>query len=136
MEIFIAAVLQFIAGALWYSPLMFGKVWINTMSDGKGCSPEEIKKMQKEMMPFYGVQFLLGLLTTWVFASNLMFYGISNSAAYVFAFFMWLGYMMPVGVSSVLWGNTKRKYWVRQILVMAGMQLVGIMIAAAVLVNF
>jgi hypothetical protein len=59
--------------------------------------------------------------------------GIVGAAAYFYAFFMWFGYMMPVTVSSVLFGSTKRHNWVKQISIMLGMQLVGLMLAAFIL---
>ena len=41
------------------------------------------------MMPFMGLQLVLTLITTWVLASNIVFAGITGSAAYFYAFFMW-----------------------------------------------
>lgn len=132
MQIIIATVVQFILGALWYSPLMFGKVWMSIM-EVSHYSKEELQKMQKTMMPFYGVQLILTLVTTFVLANNLEFNNLSGGAAYGYAFFMWLGYMLPVTVSSVVFGSTKRKYWLKQIGIMCGMQLIGILLATWIL---
>jgi hypothetical protein len=130
--IVVAALAQFILGAFWYSPLMFGKIWMSIM-EVSHYSKEELKKMQKTMMPFMAVQLVLTLITTWVLASNFAYAGIVGAAAYFYAFFMWFGYMMPVTVSSVLFGSTKRHNWVKQISIMLGMQLVGLMLAAFIL---
>lgn len=130
--ILLATVLQFILGALWYSPLMFGKVWMSVM-EVSNYSKEELQKMQKSMMPFYGVQIILTLITTFVLANNLAFNNLTGAAAYGYAFFMWFGYMMPVAVSSVIFGSTKRKFWAKQIGIMLGMELIGIMLATLIL---
>jgi len=130
--VIVAALAQFILGSFWYSPLMFGKIWMSIM-EVSHYSKEELKKMQKTMMPFMAVQFVLTLITTWVLANNISFAGLSGAAAYFYAFFMWFGYMMPVTVSSVLFGSTKRRNWVKQISIMLGMQLVGILLAAFIL---
>jgi len=130
--IIIAAVAQFVLGSVWYSPLMFGKVWMSIM-EVSHYSKEELQKMQKTMMPFMGLQLVLTLITTWVLASNLAFGGVTASAAYFYAFFMWFGYMMPVTVSGVIFGSTKRHNWAKQIAIMLGMQLIGILLAAFIL---
>lgn len=133
MSIIIATVAQFILGMIWYSPLLFGKTWMSIM-EVSHYSKEELQKMQKTMMPFYGVQLVLTLITTYVLANNIMYAGVTGMAAITYAFFMWFGYMMPVTVSSVMFGSTKRKYWLKQISIMGGMQLVGMMLAAWILI--
>ncbi len=128
--ILLATLAQFILGALWYSPLMFGKWWMEIMECNK-MSKAEMQKMQKEMMPFYGLQFLLTLFTTVSFA-NLLPY-ISGFSIYHVAFWIWIGFIAPVQIASVVWANTKKKYWLKQIFVMLGMQLVGIMLSSLIL---
>lgn len=127
-----ATVAQFILGALWYSPLLFGKWWMQIM-ECTHLSKAELQKLQKEMSPFYALQFFLTLITTWVLANNITYSGLSGAAVYYYAIFMWLGYMMPVSVSAVVWGNTKRRFWLKQIFVMLSMQLTGILLATFIL---
>lgn len=128
--VLVATVLQFALGAVWYSPLLFGKWWMEIMECTK-LSKAELQKMQKAMMPFYGLQLFLTFFTTVSFA-NLLPY-IPSFTAYHTAFWIWIGFIAPVIISSVVWGNTKQKFWLKQISVMLGMNLVGIMIAAFVL---
>lgn len=132
MLIILATLAQFILGAIWYSPLLFGKTWMSIMELGH-YTKEELQKMQKSMMPFYGLQFFLTLITTWVLASNIFFLGLTGAAAYFYAFFMWVGFIAPIQISSVVWSSTKRKYWLKQIGIMISMQLVGIMLAVLIL---
>ena len=128
--ILLAAIAQFILGALWYSPLMFGKWWMQIM-ECDHVPKEELQKMQKEMGPFYGLQFVLVFFTTFAFA-NFMIYA-SNLGIYHTAWWIWIGFMAPLQISSVIWGNTKKKFWAKQMFVAVSYQLVGIMLASAIL---
>lgn len=130
----VAAVVQFVLGAVWHSPLMFGKMWMSIM-EVSHYSKEELQKMQKTMMPFMGLQFVLTLITTFCLA-NVIAMGKMvdpNYSVYMGAFWTWFGFMMPVSVSGVIFGSTKRHNWTKQIGIMLGMQLVGIMLAAWIL---
>jgi hypothetical protein len=128
--VLVATVAQFMLGALWYSPVMFGKWWMQIMEVGH-ISQIELKKMQKGMAPFYGLQLFLTFFTTVSFA-NLVpyvpFFGI-----YHIAFWIWIGFIVPVQIGSVVWGNTKRRFWAKQIFVMASFQFVAIMVASFIL---
>lgn len=130
--IFLATFLQFILGALWYSPLMFGNFWLKVMGHS-GLEKAKLQEMQKAMMPFYGLQFVLTLITTFVLSNNLAYNNLTGPAAYGYAFFMWLGYIAPILIQTVVWGKTERKYWLKQILTMLSFQLVSIMLATLTL---
>lgn len=126
----VATVVQFVLGALWYSPVLFGKIWMEIM-ECTNIPPEELKKMQKEMAPFYGLQLVLTLLTTLAFA-NLVPY-VTAFSIYHLAFWIWVGFIAPIQIGSVVWANTEKKYWLKQILIMISFQLVSIMITAWIL---
>jgi hypothetical protein len=128
----LATILQFILGALWYSPLLFGNFWMKVMGAEK-YTKEELQKMQKEMMPFYLLQLVLTLITTFVLANNLSFNNLTGVAAYGYAFFMWFGYIAPVQIGTVIWGKTEKKFWLKQSLVMISYSFVGIMLATLIL---
>lgn len=125
-----ATLVQFILGALWYSPLLFGKWWMQIM-EVESYSKEQLQKMQKEMAPFYGLQLFLTLFTTFSFANLVKF--IPALSIYHVAFWIWLGFIVPLQIGSVIWANTKRKYWLKQISIMVSFQLVAILIAAFIL---
>lgn len=58
----VAAVLAFVLGGLWYSPVLFGKVWQRE----SGISAEQIDKANKPMI--FGVSFVWALLGAIVFS--------------------------------------------------------------------
>lgn len=65
LAVFIAAILSFVVGGLWYSPLLFGKAWMKEM----GFADED---MQGDMARIFGLSFVASL----VIAINLaMFLG-------------------------------------------------------------
>ena len=65
LAVFAAAVLSFVIGGLWYSPLLFGKAWMTEM----GFAEEEL---QGDMARIFGLSFVC----SFVIALNLaMFLG-------------------------------------------------------------
>lgn len=125
----LATLVQFILGALWYS-LIFGKQWMVIM-EAESIPKEDLQKMQKEMMPFYGLQILLTFFTTVSFANLVQF--IPAIGIYHLAFWIWIGFIVPVQIGAVIWANTKKKFWLMQIAIMTGYQLVAIMLSAFIL---
>ena len=132
--IIVASLAQFILGALWYSPLIFGKWWMEIM-EVTTIPKEEMQRMQKAMAPFYGLQLILTILFTLVLAMFIHYLQMANVGfhAYGVAGWIWLGFIMPTQVAGVVWANTKRKFWIKQIFVMTSYQLAGLMLAAFVL---
>jgi hypothetical protein len=128
--IIFASLAQFILGALWYSPLMFGKLWMQIM-EVTHLSKDELQKMQKEMTPFYALQFFLTLFTTFSFA-NLVPY-IPDFSAYHIAFWIWIGFIVPTQIACIIWANTKKKFWFKQAIIMNSYQLIAIMLMALIL---
>jgi Protein of unknown function (DUF1761) len=131
--IIVATVLQFIVGALWYSPLVFGKWWMQVM-EMTNKTKEEIAKIEKEMIPFYGLQFFLILFTTFALANHMSL--LPGVSPIEIAFWVWLGYMAPIQIATVIWGNTKKKFWIKQIFIMVSAQFVCMMIAGVIFANW
>ncbi|MBI1863276.1 DUF1761 domain-containing protein [Candidatus Microgenomates bacterium] len=129
LAVFVASVLEFIVGAIWYMPL-FGNVWGKIHGFDKVPKAQQ-KEMQKSMAPYLGVQFIGTIVTTVVLALFLNGYSAWNP--YGIAFFMWLGFVVPTQVSAVIFGGTDGKWVVTKIAVMAGGALVCLEVAAAVL---
>ena len=94
-------------------------------------SKDEMKAMQKQVMPLYAIQFFLGLFTTIAFA-NLIPY-ITTFSIYHIAFWIWIGFIVPLQIAAVIWGKTQKRFWTKQIFVMISYQLVAIMLTAWIL---
>lgn len=129
LAIVIASLLQFIVGAVWYS-MFFGKLWGRIHGFDK--LPKEVQqKMMKEMGPFYGVQFVLTLITTFVLAIFITYQPDWNP--YAMAGFFWLGFVVPTQASAAIFGGTPSKWLVPKIAVQAGSALICLEVAATVL---
>ncbi len=127
--IFLATVVQFVVGAIWYTPV-FGKLW-GKIHGFDSLSPDIQKEMMKKMGPLLAAQFLTTILTSFVLdlfvASLPAGWNIFGETG-----FFWLGFVVPTQVSAVLFGGTDPKWVVKKILVMAGGSLACLMSAAAV----
>lgn len=65
IAVVIAAVASFALGAVWYSPILFGKAWQREA----GLSDEQIK--QGNFLRIFGLALVLSLLAAWNFANFL-----------------------------------------------------------------
>lgn len=108
--VFLAGVASMAIGFLWYSPMILGKQWTKE----KGMTKEALAKAQKEMGPLYGVSFLVSLVTAYVlshvmtFSENFFHYPMLSTGL-TSAFWMWLGFAMPVQVTATIFGNKNWK---------------------------
>ena len=114
------AVFLFVMGMIWYGPL-FGKVWMKIV-DAPNMTKEEMAKMQKEMMPYYAMQLVLALITSYVMYHFAKMSGMGMQVA----FWIWLGFAMPMAAGS-MW-DTKKGMQLTKFLVIAGYQLVTLLI--------
>lgn len=128
--ILIASVAQFVFGAIWYSAL-FGAVWGKIHGFDK-LSKEAQQKMMKSMGPLYFTQFVVTIVTTYVLA---MLTDILTPvwSIYKLAGLLWLGFVLPMQISSVIFGGTESKWIVKKIAIQSGAALGCLMIAALIL---
>lgn len=133
IAVLVAAVAQFIFGAIWYTPI-FGKLWGKIHGFDK-VPPEDQKAMMKKMPPLLITQFIFTIVTTFVFALLLNGFPVEWNI-YGLAGFFWLGFIVPTQVSAVIFGGTDPKWFIQKILIMAFGALGCMMIAAFVLKAF
>lgn len=110
IAIILAGVISMVAGFLWYSPLLLGKPWMKE----KGFTAEKLKQAQKQMGPLYGVSFVLSFVMAFVLSHVMTmaqsFFGYSLlSTGLTSAFWMWLGFIMPVQLTSQIFGEKNWK---------------------------
>lgn len=100
-------------GSLWYGPL-FGKQWMRII--GIAMPGEITKAIKREMMKAYGIQMLASFGMAFVLAHFLQFAGAFMEAEGVLAaatgaIWVWVGFVVPVTLTSVLWENRPWRYW-------------------------
>jgi hypothetical protein len=125
-----AGIASMVVGFLWYSPLLFAKPWMKLM----GLTDEKMGKAQKEMGKLYALSFLGSLLTAFVLSHvmslSLNFYGYDRiMTGLTTAFWMWLGFMMPVQLTGTIFGDKKWKL----LAINTGYQLVALLLMGVVL---
>ena len=125
-------VLQYIIGALWYS-VIFGKQWIDINHPEGKPSKEEMAKLGKEAMPFYGIQLVLTIITVGV---QSYFVAMQPANWFMTSILIWLGFLMPTVVQGVIWSDPKNKKKALQIGILALNYLVTIMLAGWILASF
>ncbi len=104
--ILVAAVVAHFMGALWYSPLLFGNMWMRAVGIKKG----DIAKAKKEgMAKSYLGMFAASLVMAYVLA-NIIGYGEARDwvSGMGIGFWMWLGFMATAGLGPVLF---TKKTW-------------------------
>ena len=109
LAVLIAAVVSMVLGFLWYGPLL-GKPWMKE----KGYTEESLKEEQSKMGMLYGVSFVLALLTAYVLSHVMMLS--QNTFEYTMvmtgvtsAFFMWIGFVLPVQTTNTIFGEQNWK---------------------------
>lgn len=130
--IVVATLLQFVFGAIWYTPI-FGKVWGQIHGFDK-LSKAVQQEMMKKMGPPLLAQLVVTVVTTVVLA--MLLEGTEGTwSAYEFAALVWIGFIVPTQVGAVLFGGTEPRWVLPKLAIMAGAGLGNTMIAAAVLSN-
>jgi len=119
-----AAVVNMVVGFLWYSKALFGKKWIQAA----GISDSEMKGAGKAYIWSFVGAILMALVLS-VFVG----YGASDTWTGIqIGFWVWLGFIMPVGLSSVLFEKTKTTlFWINM-----GYYLAVLAINGAILANW
>lgn len=105
--VLVASVVSFAIGALWYSPVLFGKEW---MSLNKLTEADVAMAKAKGMWRSYIVHFVATLvsfmvMTFLVSSTTIETAGDGASLGFV----IWLGFIVPMGVSELLWKKSPGK---------------------------
>lgn len=122
----VSAVVAFAVGALWYSPLLFAKQWMQA----HGYTPEQLVAMQKQARRDYAVSFVCFLLTATVMGvlvaithMNALIAGIKLGVL------CWVGFAGTIGLTSTLYsGKPLKAFYID-----GGYQLVYLIIMGAIL---
>jgi hypothetical protein len=99
LAVLVCGVVHQVLGALWYSPLLFGRPWLKAV----GKTEEEIKAQGPPNWVGYLVSFAGALIMAFVLAHVLeAFQASSVTAGLQGGFWVWLGFVIMGGLGSVL----------------------------------
>lgn len=97
-----------IIGFVWYAPAVFGNTWMKLAGVTEGDLEANKKKMP--IMAFAG--FVAATILAWVLAHFAIVWGaLTVGSALELGFWVWLGFMVPVHLSPVLWEGKSLKYF-------------------------
>ncbi len=127
LAVFVAALVTFVLGAFWYSPLLFAKQWMQA----QGYTPEKLETMKRQgTTRGYLVSLLCYLVMAYVVAL-LASYTNSTSVAQGLwlGLLAWLGFAATIGLIANMFSDKPIAAWV----IDAGYQLAYLLIMGAVL---
>ena len=99
--IIVAALVAFAIGALWYSPILFGKEWMSLtrMSESDVSAARE-----KGVAKLYIGQFIVSVVTFGVLGFFIAATGAMTAGDGAFiAFLAWLGFPLMSGIGDMFW---------------------------------
>ena len=113
--------LAMVLGSLWYSPLLFGRIWmrLNKMNPADMGSN---KQMQREMAAIYGLQIIFAFLQAYILAHFVE--GWNDASGMEVAIWVWLGFVIPILAGSVMWTMEKWQDKAARFFIQAGYNLV------------
>lgn len=101
LAVLVAAIASMIIGSIWYSPLLFGDVW---MKLAKLKFPKDKKKQQSMMLKAYGMGLLVSLVTAYVFGHFILLTEATTAAEGAeIGFWVWLGFIATTQLGAVIW---------------------------------
>ena len=94
-------------------------------------SKEEMKEMTKGMWKLLVAEFIMTLLMITSIACIVR--AIPQYSGVINAFLLWLGFVVPMTVSNIIWGGDKRQWWCKKILVAISYRLIVFLVAGYIL---
>ncbi len=130
VAVVVAAVVAFLIGWAWHSPLLFGKMWMEL----SGMTEKKMKSMPKDaMMKSMVGGFITTLISAYVLAHFVGYTQATTAVAGAMTgFWAWLGFTATVQMGGVLWEGKPFKLF----LIGAGHTLVGMLVMGAILASW
>jgi uncharacterized protein DUF1761 len=127
LAVLVAALLTFVLGAFWYSPVLFARQWMQA----QGYTPERLEEMKKKghtrayvgsALCYLVMAYVVALLAAYTNSSTL-------AQGLWLGFLAWLGFAAPIGLTANLFSEKPIAAWV----IDAGYQLAYLVIMGALL---
>ncbi len=98
----VAAVGTFLVGALWYSPLLFGKLWAST----HGYTPEKMAELRKTAPRAYLISFACYFVMALAFSAVLSMAGVTGAGGgAAMGVVLWLGFAFTLGLTANMFSD-------------------------------
>ena len=127
VAVLVGAAVQMAIGMLWYSPILFGNLWMRLM----GFTDKDVTKAKKkEMIKSYIIMFISILVMTFLVAFFVSKIGVVDFVdGGIVGFQIWIGFIATTMLGSVLWEGKSWKLY----LINTGHYLVVLIVSGAIL---
>lgn len=123
--VLIAAVIHFVIGMLWYSPLIFGKAWAKAVGFKK--TDMEVEKNKRKWKP-YLASFLTSIVMVYILGVFIQMAQVTTVLGGMYiAFLVWLGFVATATMGGMLWEKKPLELY----FINAAYHLIALNIAAA-----
>ncbi len=127
IPILVCGVASMVIGFLWYSPFLFGNVWMKL----SGISKETIKEANSKMPIIYGTMFVASLVMAYVLSMVVSLMGVTEVMDGVkAAVWVWLGFIATTMLTGVLYEGKPLKLYA----INSGYHLVTLLVMGIILV--
>lgn len=106
-SVIVATIVAFVIGAIWYSPILFGREWLSLI----GHSQKEVDDFKKKgVIKFYIIQLIITFITFCIlgFAMTALSTKTGSDGAFI-GVLAWLGFILPFGISAIIWEHRSFK---------------------------
>jgi hypothetical protein len=136
--VFVAGIVIFLLGGLWYSPVLFAKRWVAL----QGRTEEQMRAQaaSANMPLMYLSAFICGIIIAWamnVLANHFMPAAAVSVGAWIWrgaklGFFCWFGFVAPTSYAMALFSMKPKQLW----LIDSAYNLFSFMLAGMVLMGW
>ena len=101
LAVLVSVIASMIIGALWYSPVLFGKAWMKLSK----INPQTIKQSQKKGMWKAYLGTFIGLFVMGYVLSHIIAYAQAHTllGGITAGVWVWIGFIAPVMLGSIFW---------------------------------
>ncbi len=122
----VAALATVFIGAVWYSPLLFHKLWVKA----HGYSQEKVEQMRKTAGRVFMVSLFCYVVMAFVLAVLISYAGVSTVPQGAFlGFLVWIGFLATLGLTAHMFSEKRLSTY----LIDAGYQLVYAVVMGVIL---
>lgn len=130
LAVLVTGVAAMIVGGLWYSPVLFGNLWMKL----SGITKEQIEEAKKKGMAVsYLANFIGALVMSYILAAFIVNLNLQTITEALFiSFLIWLGFFVTIALHAVLWeGKSLKLFWLN-----IAYLLVMILVSGVILVSW
>lgn len=128
LAIILLTIVSFVIGWVWFSKPFFGRIWMRLHGMNK-LTPEEKDMMMYDGKGLMFTEFILTLVLNYILYLVII-ESVTLNSALMTTTFLWLGFVLPTNISTVIWGSDGKKGAVLKVAISSVYRLIMMLIAA------